>query len=141
MYAVAAAVAGVRQFIDWDAGLKWTILERAVTLLLGKEIATIGDDKTHIAGAGLIDPRKIDLIENAVAHRKPDLAVLVQGCANAGFRARSPAWRDAGPSGGIARRRISHKGFRPGWFSGSFWYIPLGIYKTLTRMGSESVSK
>ena len=56
-------------------------------LLLGKKGLAIGDNEAEIARAGLIDPGKIHFIQNAVAQRKPDLAVLVQCRPSSGFGA------------------------------------------------------
>ena len=72
-------------------------------LFFGEKRSAIGDHEAKIAGAGLIDAGKIHFIDDAVTQSKPDFAMLVQGCANAGFGARSPARWNTGPARGKAR--------------------------------------
>src|SRR5579864_5635925 len=109
--AVESAVAGIGQFIDWDAGFKGPIFEFAVALLLRKEISAIGDNKSHVAGAGLVDAGKINFVEDAVAQGEPDFAVLVKGGADAHLGARSPTRRNAGPPRSKRCGRITHRVF------------------------------
>src|SRR5438477_7348443 len=106
--AIASAVARVGQFEDGYAGLAGTAFEGAVALLFGKEITAVGDNESHVAGAGLVDPGKINFVENAMAQREPDFAVLVEGCAGTHFGARGPTRRNARPSRSIACGRIIH---------------------------------
>ncbi len=87
MDSVAAADIGVGQLKRGDARLKRLVLKPTVPLLLGKESLAIGNHETEVAGAGLINPREIDFVQNAVTQRKPDLAVLVQCSSCAGFGA------------------------------------------------------
>jgi hypothetical protein len=72
-----------------------------VALLFGEESTAISDDQAEVASAGLIDAREIDLIENAVTEREPNPAMEVEGSANPGFGARSPARFDSGPAGSV----------------------------------------
>ena len=102
MDAVAPAIAGISQLICWNAGLDGPVLERAVALFFGEKIATVGDDKSHVAGASLIDSRKINFIENSVAQREPDFALLVECGADAGLGAGCPTRRDSRPAGSKA---------------------------------------
>ena len=90
--AVAPAVAGVDQLKGWNAGLKGTVFKGAVALLLGEEIVAVGDDESHVAGTGLVDAGKVNLVQNAVTQGEPDFAVLVEGRADAGsWRSKSNA--------------------------------------------------
>ena len=77
-------------------------MECTTTFLFGKEFTTVGDDQAKVAGAGLIDSRIIDLVQDAVTERKPNLAVEVQSGAYASLSARSPTGGDPGPAGGVA---------------------------------------
>src|SRR5579864_918496 len=107
--AVASVDRGVDQFVRRNTRFKGTILERAMPLLFGEKIAPAGDNESHVAGASLIDAWKIDFIENPMAERKPDLAVLVQRRTDTGFRAGGPTRRDSRPAGSVADGRIIHK--------------------------------
>src|SRR5579859_2710069 len=80
-----------------------------MTFLFGEKTVTIGDNQSEVAGAGLVHPGKVDFIENAMTQREPDAAVEVEGRADAGLGARSPARLDAGPAGGVTDI-IAHKG-------------------------------
>jgi hypothetical protein len=37
-----------------------------MTFFFGEKGVTVGDDQSKVAGAGLVDTRKIDFVENAV---------------------------------------------------------------------------
>ena len=74
---VAATAIGVGQFKGGDAGLEGLVLEGAMPFFLGEEVPSVGDDEAEVASASLIDPREVNLIQNAVAGGEPDLAVLV----------------------------------------------------------------
>ena len=78
----------------------------AITLLLGEEAGTVGHDEAEVARAGLIDPRVIDLVQDAVAEREPNAADRRQRGADAGFRAGCPAGRDAWPAGCVGHYRL-----------------------------------
>ena len=85
--AISARNVSVGQLVHRDAGFAGTVFERAMPLFFRKEFAPVGHDESHIACAGLIHARKVDFIENAVAQRKPDFAVLIERRADAGFSA------------------------------------------------------
>jgi hypothetical protein len=72
--AKAAAGVGVDEFEGGHAVFQTREFERAVALLLGEEAGTVGDDEAEVTGAGLIDARIVDLVEDAVAEREPDAA-------------------------------------------------------------------
>jgi hypothetical protein len=72
-----------------------------MAFLFGEELAAIGDNQPKVAGAGLVDPGKIDFIKDAVTQREPNPAVEVQGGAYAGLGARSPARFNSGPAGRV----------------------------------------
>src|SRR5208337_2162988 len=46
----------------------------AIALLLGEEGRAVCDDEAEVADAGLIDPRVVDFVEDAVADGEPDAA-------------------------------------------------------------------
>ena len=70
-----------------------------MAFLFGEEFAAIGDDQAEVAGTGLVHAGKIDFIENAMTQGEPNPAVEVQGGADAGLGARSPARFNSGPAG------------------------------------------
>src|ERR1700733_6919499 len=107
--AVTSADLGVHEFKCGDTGFDGLVFEGAVAFFFREEIATIGDHESEVAGAGLVDPREIYFIDNSVTNGEPHLAMLVQGCTNAGLGARSPAWGNSGPAGGVTRMGIAHK--------------------------------
>ena len=57
----------IDQFVDRNSGFNRQILKSAMTLLLGKEARTIGNNQSLIASTGLIDAGEIDFIQDAVA--------------------------------------------------------------------------
>ena len=59
-------LACVSQFVRRDSRFDGKILEGTMAFLLGEELATVSDNQAEIAGAGLVHPGKIDLIENAM---------------------------------------------------------------------------
>jgi hypothetical protein len=63
--------------VSCDTKYNRPVLKRAVPLFLRKELAAVSYDKSHVAGAGLIDSREVNLVENSVTNREPDFAVLV----------------------------------------------------------------
>src|SRR6266496_3682735 len=76
--AVTARQIRIGQLKRRDTRRKWPVLEPAVPLFFGEESQPVGHDKAHIASAGLIHPRKIDLVQNAVAQREPHFAMLIE---------------------------------------------------------------
>jgi len=89
--------AAVRQFVGGYSRFKGNIAEGTMAFLLGEKTMPVGDQQPEIARARLIDARKIDFVQNAVAQRKPDSAVQVQRGANTGLGARSPARLNSRP--------------------------------------------
>jgi hypothetical protein len=69
-----------------------------MAFLFSKVLTTVGDDQAEVADAGLIDSWIINLIEDAVTEREPNLAVEIQCGAYACLGARSPAGGDPGPA-------------------------------------------
>ena len=69
-----------------------------MAFLFGEKRTTVGDNESEVASAGLVQPGKIDLIENAVTQCEPKPALEAQRSAYAGLGARSPAWFDSGPA-------------------------------------------
>src|SRR3984957_11663521 len=102
--AVAAVAARVDQPESRYTGGQPVNLGVGVALLLGEEVCAVRDDQAHIADAGLIDAGVIYLVEDSVAQREPDAALVAQGRANAGFRAGSPSRRTSG-----AARRVTSR--------------------------------
>jgi hypothetical protein len=100
---VPALHARIGQFIDRHSGLDRKALEGTMPLFFGEEAMTVGDDQAEVAGAGLVHPGKINLIENAVTQREPNPAVEVQRRAYSGLGARSPAGFDSGPAGRVSK--------------------------------------
>jgi hypothetical protein len=49
-----------------DSRFEGKVLEGTVAFLFGEELATVGDNESEIAGAGLVHAGKIDLIKNAM---------------------------------------------------------------------------
>ena len=85
-----------------------------MAFLFGEELATVGDNESEIAGAGLVHAGKIDLIENAMTQREPKPALEAQRSAYAGFGARSPAGFDSGPTRRVTKiiaQRVTAKQF------------------------------
>lgn len=69
-----------------------------MAFFFGKEVLAVCNQKLLIARAGVVHPRKVDLIENAVAKCEPNLTMQVKGCADARFRAGSPTRLNTRPS-------------------------------------------
>src|SRR5437773_11201488 len=98
---VSALIFGVGQFVDRHARLERHIFEPAMAFLFRNKSGAVSDQQALVAGAGLIYPRKIDLIQNSMTEREPYPAVLVERRAHSGFCARRPARRNARPPGSI----------------------------------------
>jgi hypothetical protein len=107
--AVAATDAAVSQVIGRDSGLERHVFKGAMAFFLGEEFAPISNQESHIAGAGLIDAREIDFVENAVAQCEPNLTVLVEGSSRGSLGARGPARGDAWSAGGVSRGQVGHE--------------------------------
>src|SRR5207247_6910082 len=90
---VALLRAGVHKPVSRDTLGQVGHLLPGVALLLGEEGMAVSDEHAQVARAGLIDAREVDLIEDPVAEREPDVAVLAQ-------RGAPPPLRHAGPAGG-----------------------------------------
>ncbi len=84
-----------------------------MTFLFGEKFAAIGDDEAEVAGTSLVDSGEINFVENAMTEREPNPAVQVQGGADAGLGARSPARFDAGPAWGITNGVTHRKSSSP----------------------------
>ena len=106
--AVAAAHAGISQLKRWNTGVEGAVFKSTMTLFFRKKLVAIGDDKPKIASTSLVDTWVVNFVEDAVAQRKPNFAVLVEGRADPGFRARGPARRNPRPAGSVTCGRISH---------------------------------
>ena len=65
-----------------------------VALFLVAERFAIAYEKLKVARVWLIDVRIVNLVHDAVTKREPDAATGMIGCADAFFRARSPAGFD-----------------------------------------------
>ncbi len=81
-----------------------------VTFLFGEEIHSVRDDQAHVADAGLINAGVINLVQDSVTEREPHMAIAVEGGADAGFSAGSPARRNSGAAWGgtiLYRQTIS----------------------------------
>src|SRR5258705_11793480 len=91
MDAIAAVKAGVGEVVDGNSGFEGNIFETAVAFFFGEVVSSVSDDQSEMAGARLIKAGKIEFIEDAMADGGPDAIMLVQRCADAGFRAVSPA--------------------------------------------------
>ena len=63
-----------------------------VALFLVAKCFAITDKKLKVAGVRLIDPRIVNLIDDAVTEREPEAATGMIGRTHAFLRARSPAW-------------------------------------------------
>jgi hypothetical protein len=81
-----------------------------MAFLFGEELLTVGDYQAEVAGAGLIQPREIDLIENPVTQREPNPAAEIERGAYARFGARGPARWDSGPARRITNI-VAHRDF------------------------------
>src|SRR5579863_6037792 len=75
------------QLVSGNTRVDGIVFEGAVALLFGEKIASVGDYKPEIAGASLVHAGKINFIDDPMAERKPDFAVLVQSGADTGFGA------------------------------------------------------
>lgn len=51
---------------------------------------TVRDDQPRVASAGLIDPRIVNFVEDAIANREPDTAEKITRAAHRTFAARRP---------------------------------------------------
>jgi hypothetical protein len=77
--------------------------------LFFREIAVIaGDEEAKIASARVVDPRIVNLVQNAVTQGEPDATVAAYGCAKTAFRARRPSAGNARPAGRKYFSNVSH---------------------------------
>jgi hypothetical protein len=61
-----------------------------IPFLFGKIASLIGYDQPHIKGTSCIDPRIINLVQDAMTDREPNAAACHQRSSNSGFGARRP---------------------------------------------------
>src|SRR6185437_5850563 len=110
--AITALPADVGQRERWDARGQPANAGVSVALLLGEERRAVRDDQSHVAHTSLVDARIIDLVEDAVAEREPDVTAVGEGRAPADLGARGPAGRDTGrawsEAGGLIRYIHGH---------------------------------
>src|SRR5580765_5985831 len=92
----------IGQFVDGNAILNRMVLKLAVAFFLGEITGAVGDNQPLIAGAGLVHPRVVDFVQNAVAECEPYAAVQVECRPYAAFGARSPTRRNSRPARGEA---------------------------------------
>ena len=78
---------GVSQFVNGHSRLDRDILKAAMTLLFREKFPPVCNQEPEIARASLVNPRKINLVQNPMAQREPHPAVQVQSRAHTGFRA------------------------------------------------------
>ena len=104
---------GIRHPVGGDTLGEGHDLRPCVALLLGEELAPVGDDESEVARARLIHAREVDLVEDPVAQREPDAAHRRQGGGHGTLRTRSPARRNTGPARGVLDV-IRHHGFSRG---------------------------
>ncbi len=69
--AVAPIDVGVGKLVGGDAVLQRFDNETAISFFFREEPAVVGDQQAEIAGAGLIDARVVDLVQDAVAEGEP----------------------------------------------------------------------
>ena len=73
--AVAAITAGVDQLeCRHTVGQPFHFVS-GIAFLLGEKLRSVRDDQPHVADAGLVNAGVIDLIEDSVAQREPDVAL------------------------------------------------------------------
>src|ERR1019366_9375091 len=107
--AVPALHARIGQFVGRHSWFDGKVAEGTMAFLFREEPTTVADNQAEVAGAGLVHPGKIDLIENAMTQREPNPAVKVQRSAYTGLGARSPAGFDSGPARRMTKI-IAHRG-------------------------------
>src|SRR5579859_2950839 len=94
----APADVGVGELEGGDAVFETVQNGRAIALFFGEEAVAVGDDEAEVAGAGLVDARIVDFVQDAVAEGEPDAADRGKRGADAGLGAGGPAWRNAWPT-------------------------------------------
>src|SRR5687767_6570435 len=70
-----------------------------LALFFGKVRQTIRDDEAQVSGAGMINPRVVHLVENAVAQSEPHTAFAADGGTEAALRASGPTSWNTRPAG------------------------------------------
>ena len=79
-------------------------LRGAVPLFFGEEAVVVGDDESEVADAGLVDPRIVDFVEDAVADGEPDATGVGERRADSALGARGPSRPNSWRSG-----RLNHR--------------------------------
>ena len=105
---VAALAAGVDEPVGRHALLELLDDAGRVALLLGEEVGAVGDDQPEVARAGHVDARVVDLVQDAVADREPDAALVAGRGPDAALGARRPARRAARPARRVGRPVVVH---------------------------------
>src|ERR1700677_1396642 len=147
LYAVATVPADVDQSERRHALGQPVNAGVGVALLLGKERRAVRNDQPHVAHAGLVDARVIDLVEDAVAEREPDVTVGAERRAHADLGARGPSRCDAGRPWSETRRLIwyNHGHDSPGAIEGNQHRLTVvpqqGNVGALPRIGMPSVGR
>ena len=100
--AVSAGEARIDQSECWDALSQPMNLRLGVALFLGEEIRSVRDYQSHVADARLIDTGIKYFVENSMAQREPDKALVAEGSAHARFCAASPTWRNTREHGAFS---------------------------------------
>ena len=96
--AIAAVNGRVANLVRRYAERDLRRLGPGIPLFLGEVRSTIGHDEPEVARARAIDARVVDLVENPVTQREPDMAVATDGRPEAALRARRPARRNPRPA-------------------------------------------
>jgi hypothetical protein len=97
---VATLAAGVKQPEGRHPVCQPLHLMIGITLFLGEKVSAVGDNQTHVAGAGLVNARVVNLVENAVAQGEPNTALVAECRTHAGLGAGCPARRNSRTAGG-----------------------------------------
>ena len=103
--AIAPDGAAVHQPIERHAGRGVAQLRAGMTFLLGEELPAIGDNETQVAGAGRVESRVVDLVEDAVAQCEPDATGARERRTDTRLGARRPARFRARPAGCVGSCR------------------------------------
>jgi len=81
-----------------------------IPLFFREERLPVGHDETHVARAGLIEARIVDLVQDPVTGGEPDTAGGTECRADGALPAGRPARRDAGPAGCKRKFGLSRRG-------------------------------
>src|SRR5437588_5886 len=144
----------IRQYMFYDPIAAFTLrigqaIKQAITLgvfgqvieialfLVAKRFA-ITHEKLKVARVRLVGPWIINLIDDAVTEREPEMATGMIGCAHALLRARSPAWLDSRrPKRHTILRRIHHDASREFVFFRSLRNPP-PMFRSFPNIGANS---